>query len=352
MARLDHLNHLLAGLRGEMPAAPDWARVIALANKTLCTPAVSARLMDTGHLPALPSDVRTFLCEILTRNEQRNQRLVGQLDEACAVMNAHGTRPILLKGSAWLASTNPDRRGQRMLADLDLMVPAEHFYATIEQLTAIGYQLEFPALRTEVPAVLWRPQDAGTIDLHTEYGGVATLFYQFRDLACDAAPIRLPGSTALLPSAVACAAILLLHDQLKGRDYLRGRVDLRHLIDVQHLVADFDDFQWQQLDRLFKQPYAHNAMKTQLLTARKMLRMDVPDALVKGVRARLQYWRRLVQIRWPMAALPLTLLSMLDPSYLAARREARRGWAANTREALPRRESLKRLFFRSEPGKI
>ncbi|MCF8707392.1 nucleotidyltransferase family protein [Rhizorhapis sp. SPR117] len=351
MARLNHLNDLLVGLQGDMPATPDWARVIALANKTLCTPALSARLMDAGHLAALPSDVHTFLREILTRNEQRNQRLLDQLDEACAVMNAHGTRPILLKGSAWLASTDPDRRGQRMLADLDIMVPTDHFHTTIEQLSAIGYQLEFPALRPEVPAVLWRPQDAGTIDLHTGYGGGETLFYQFTDLACDASPIHLSGSTALLPSAVACASILLLHDQLKGRDYLRGRIDLRHLIDIQHLVANFDDLQWQQLDRLFRQPYAHNAMKTQLLTARKMLRIDVPDALVAGVRARLQYWRRLVQIRWPMAALPLTLLSMLDPSYLAARREAKQA-PANNGKSLPRRESLKRLFFRSELGKI
>lgn len=352
MARLDDLRDLLVGLRGEMPARPDWARVIALANKTLCTPAIATHLLDGGHLPILPSDVQTFLREILTRNQQRNQRLIGQLDEACTAMNARGTRPVLLKGSAWLASTNLQQQGQRILADLDLMVPVEHFYAAIEQLTDIGYKLEFPALRAEVPAVLWRPQDVGTIDLHTEYGGRSTLFYQFKDLARDAAPISLPGSTALLPSAVACVAILLLHDQLKGRDYLRGRIDLRHLIDIQRLAADFDDLQWQQLDRLFRQPYAHNAMKTQLLTARKMLQMDVPDALVKGACPRLQYWRRLVQICWPMAAPVLTLLAMLDPTYLAARRAAGRGGAANTGEALPRRQSLRRLFFRNELGKI
>lgn len=357
MARLDDLHGLLACLRGEMPATPDWTGIIALANKSLCSSTMSARLIEAGRFSSLPTDVRTFLKEIHIRNEERNRRLLAQLDEAAAVMNAVGVQPILLKGTAWLARAKPQKRAARLLADIDLMVAPEQFFATIEQLCAIGYSLqEAPMLRIDVPVVLSRTQDAATIDLHTEYGGVTTLLYRSDDLMRDATIVDLPDSKVVLPSAVACTAILLLHDQLKGRDYLRGRIDLRHLLDIHDFAEDFWDPEWQELERLFAGAYLRQAMRTQLLTARNLLDMDVPDALVRGIRPRVQYWRRLIQLRWPRAAPALTLLSMLDPAYLAARRAFKRGEAASSDERagrfLPRRSSVERLLIRSELGKI
>lgn len=95
-------------------------------------------------------------------------------------------------------------------------------------------------------------------------------------------------------------------------------------------------------------------MRTQLLTARRLLGMDIPDPLVRGVRPRLQFRRRQLQRRWPALTPMLTLLSLIDPAYMAARRAARR--ASHNGEAagagLPRRNSLFRLFLRNELGKI
>jgi hypothetical protein len=270
-------------------------------------------------------------------------------------MNAAGVAPILLKGTAWLAYARPERRAARMLADIDLMVPSGRFLSMIDQLRGLGYSLETSDLQPGVPAVLSRPQDAATIDLHSEYGSDNTLFYCFDDLATDATAMDLSGGIMLLPSPVACTAILLLHDQLKGRDYLRGRIDLRHLLDIQSFASHFQQADWHALNQLFRSGYARNAMRTQLLTARKLLGMEVPRALTHGLRARLQYGRRLIQLRWPGMAPLLTFLSLLDPSYLLARRAARRmrTEGEQTKAArLPRRESLERLFIRNELGKI
>lgn len=354
VARLDHLHGLLACLRGDMPAAADWSAIIGLANKTLCSPTVSARLSDAGRLAELPADVRIFLAEMERRNAERNERLLSQLDEAAAVMNAREVRPILLKGTAWLAHAPPQERSARMLADIDLMVAVDRFGDVIDQLCSIGYRLEAPVVQAGVPAVLSRPQDAATIDLHCEYGSLSTLFYLFDDLAGNATEVALPGSRVLLPSPVACTAILLLHDQLKGRDYLRGRIDLRHLVDIQSFAADFSEAEWAELNRLFGSAYARSAMRTQLLTARRLLGMAVPPAMTRGVRPWLQYRRRLIQLRWPGMAPLLTLLSLMDPCYLSARRAARRQGRAGPMigMGLPRRDSVERLFLRNELGKI
>ena len=355
VARLDHLQALLRCLRGQVPAHADWPRIIGLANKTLCTPAVSARLREAGLFPELPTDVAIFFGEMEKRNGERNERLMAQLDEAAAIMNAAGVSPILLKGTAWLAHTPPERRAARMLADIDLMVPAGRFMSMIDQLCSIGYRLETSDLEPGVPAVLSRPQDAATIDLHSEYGGINTLFYRFEDLAKDAALLDLEGGIILLPTPVACTAILLLHDQLKGRDYLRGRIDLRHLLDIQSFASEFSKADWDELNRLFRSGYARNAMRTQLLTAARLLGIEVPRTLRRGTRARLQYRRRLLQLRCPSLAPALTFLSLLDPSYLLARRAARRvgkDGLSQGATGLPRRESLQRLFVRNELGKI
>ncbi|HKY83157.1 MAG TPA: nucleotidyltransferase family protein [Sphingobium sp.] len=352
MARRDDLRGLLAYLRGDMPAAPDWTGVIALANKALCSPALAARLIESGQFSLLPTDVRTFLKDIHRRNKERNRRLLAQLDEAAAILNAIDVRPILLKGTAWLAAAEPTRRAARLLADIDLMVAPQHFFAVIDQLARIGYTLDHQALRTDVPVVLSRAQDAATIDLHSEYGSSGTVFYDHHRLTAGGTTVDLPGSRVNLPSSVDSIAILLLHDQLKGRDYLRGRIDLRHLLDIQDFAESFGDEEWRELDRLFANPYARDAMRTQLLTARNLLGIDIPGWLVRGMRARIQYGRRLFQLRWPQTAAALTLLSMLDPAYLSARRAFRRAKAKEAGRFLPRRTSMERLLVRNELGKI
>lgn len=352
----DPLYGLLACLRGELPERADWHNIITLANRTLCSPMIAARLRDSGRFASLTSDVRLFLEEMLARNEERNRRLLLQLDEATATLETIGVRPLLLKGTAWLAGAVPERRGERMLADLDLMIcPSDH-RATIDRLTRLGYRLHAPVLRPDVPVVLWRPEDVATIDLHCEYGGATTMQCRAEELMHDARPVALPHSRPLLPSPIFQVAILLLHDQLKGRDYLRGRIDLRHLLDIQSLAGDFDDRQWDDLEALFTGRYARNAVKTQLLTAHKLLGLNVPRRIIRGTLPALQYRRRMIQARWPMLALPLTLLSLLDPCYL----EARHGWKSRlalpaahpSRRWLPRRASLKRLLFVREPGKV
>lgn len=344
------MHGLLACLLGRAQAVTDWAGVIALANKTLCVPTAAARLMQSGTFSTLPSDVGTFLAEVHRRNEDRNRRLLIQLDEAAAALNAISVLPVALKGTAWLAGAKAEHHGDRLLADLDLMVPPDRFFAVAEQLETIGYRPEVPLERPDIPAVLSRTQDAATIDLHCDYGGAAALFYGYGDLARDAAKVDLSGGIVGVPSPVACIAVLLLHDQLKGRDYLRGRIDLRHLLDIQHFAKACSDEDWDELERLFARPYARNAMRTQLLTARRLLGVEVPDRLVRGARARLQYRRRMLQLRWPAATPMLTLLSTLDPAYLTARRASRRMTA--TTGFLPRRDSMDRLLFRNELGKI
>ena len=359
MNRLDRLQGLLACLDGDLPRQDDWTGIIELANHSLCTPLVASQLEAAGRFPALPSDLRRFLREIHVRNGERNRRLLNQLDEAAALLNSVGVEPVLMKGTAWLAAVKDDQRADRLITDLDLMVPPARFHDAIEQLVGAGYRLDSPLVRPDVPVVLLRPEDAGTIDLHSEYGGATTLRFTHADMVGDASLHRLTSGVAYLPSPVVGMAILLLHDQLKGRDYLRGRIDLRHMLDMRSLAAGFGPVEWERLDRLFPPGYARTAARTQLFTAHRLLGLEVPDYVRRSARAKLQHWRRMVQIRWPASALMLTMLSLLDPQYLIARRRWRlargeklSGGKTGARAWLPRRVSVARLLSWKEVGKV
>lgn len=359
MRRIEAFRSLLACLRGDVPSTDDWTDILALANQTLCSPTVATRLAAADRLAGLPEDVRLFLSAMRERSEQRNRRLRAQLAEAVAALNAAAIRPLLLKGTAWLAGAAEPELGARILADLDLMVAPEARSTAVAQLVGAGYSVSDFDAGGEAAVVLSRFEDAATIDLHSGFEDPA-LNGAHHEIAQAARTLKLGSAEALLPIPTHQIAILVQHDQLKGRDYLRGKIDLRHLLDIELLVGDGTGVDWNRLDRLFATDYARHAFRAQLLAGRELLGIVVPDDACSGARAALQHRRRMVQLRWPVAALPLTLLSLLDPAYLRARRHyksaevSRSGNGARpvNGSGLPRRASLRRLFESRQLGKL
>ena len=114
------LDALIAGLRGHALSTTDWQSVIALANRTLLTPALFSALAHSGEIDRLPDDVREYLGFIHDRNWERNLRLRAQLAEAVAALNRRGIAPLLLKGAVPLFLSPTSRLPARMTSDLDL----------------------------------------------------------------------------------------------------------------------------------------------------------------------------------------------------------------------------------------
>lgn len=114
------LTSLCNCLRGMPPVNVEWTPVIGLANQTLTTPAL-IDFVDKFAL-MLPEDVCTYIRQIHRRNVLRNNRLIAQLEEAVVAMNSLGITPIMLKGASTLATAPEERRGVRLMSDLDIMI--------------------------------------------------------------------------------------------------------------------------------------------------------------------------------------------------------------------------------------
>ncbi|MCK1495201.1 nucleotidyltransferase family protein [Bradyrhizobium sp. 180] len=330
-------------LRGAIPQRPDWLSLIGLANETLTTPAL-IDFVDRFD-QSLPEDVRSYVRDICQRNQIRNDRLTAQITEAVAALNDCGVTPTLLKGAATLATAPRRRRRTKIMADLDLMVEPDQVRTAIEALSDIGYAIDSqtPADSEEWRTDLKRSQDVGMIDLHRSLPGPA-YFYSSSGHVLDHCQLTSigPGS-AYVPTPTYQAFLLTIHDQFQDYDYWVGGIDLRHLLDLRSLTDSPDGIHWDLLASLAPSRLARNALESQLVALAELLGVDVPLSMCSRFIPRLQFKRRLVQARFPIARWPLLAATVLDY------RNYRRGVGAEYRRAsrcgnatwtMPRPETL------------
>lgn len=326
---------LCACLKGRVPASIDWGGVLGLANRTLVTPALAEAL--AAQEAQIPKEAAGMLQVIAERTAARNRLMHEQLTEAVAVLGSRGIRPILLKGAALLARRGP-RCANRLLTDLDLMVPRAQGEEALQVLESIGYRRlgDGPASNGSRQGVdLGRESDVGGIDLHYRLKRTGReCDAQWLEAQCS--PFALGDAIAAMPSRTALVALFVLHDQLQEGDYWRGRIDLRHLVDLAALAGEQGGLDGAALAAFFPPGRARRALAVQLDTLARWLDIRVPiDVGGAGGRKRvaLQNWRRTLQLRRPGAETAFTLASwLIDPPFglfenrgVAARgREARR----------------------------
>ena len=288
------LKALIAGLRGRAVSTTDWQSVIALANRTLLTPALFSALTHSGEIDRLPDDVREYLGFIHDSNRERNVRLRAQLAEAVAALNHRGIVPLLLKGAVPLFLSRASSMPARMTSDLDLGVEAADEAGAQECLGELDY-LPLAGARG-----MARPQDVGVLEVRrTQASGFehATL-------------IERDGLRARIPSPQSRALHWIVHDLLKEGDYWRGRIDLRHLHDLAQM-AESDDVDWTSLRAAMSDQRSRNALDVQLLTLRDLFGVRIPSEHTRRPMVRFQHWRRIFTARHPVIGAPVRLASNL-----------------------------------------
>lgn len=332
-------------LEGKAPNDSDWMAVLELANNTLTTPFLIDLVERPGQ--SVPEDVKAFVREIYRRNALRNERLKAQLEEAVAALNARDVIPVLLKGSAILATAPPERRATRIMADLDILVDPAQADTALRVLADLGYQTHFRAEpgRKKQYSDLKRASDVGMIDLHQEAPGPRYFYLPSGELLSHCKPIPVGSGTAYLPATTLQAFMLIIHDQFQDDDYWVGKVDVRHLVELRDLVRSAEGIDWSRLMSFAPSRLARNAVAKQLLALSELLGVDVPAELRKGFVPRLQFRRLLLQSRFPLARWPLLTVALID--YRNYRRELGAAYQTDARRnamlTLPRAHTLRHL---------
>jgi hypothetical protein len=317
--------------------------MIALASETLTIGRLADVVLADGSF-APPEDVRQLLVDVRRRAQKRNDLLISQFRELLGPLNEIGIRPIVMKGMARLLSTQVEE--SRLLSDIDLLVPADRRNECVGVLADLKYKVVFGANDANVPPVLARTQDVGTVDLHT-WLKPPDLELGYDDIAPHCREVWFREGIALLPDATAQLVLTILHDQMNDRDYWRGFIDVRHLIDIGCFVRDGVD--WRLASSFFERGTRKRAFELQLRTARHFLSIDIPQEYRQGGWASLQLLRRRLQWRFPRTRPLLTLLTIAAdpprPSTSVGRRQPQRRFDKV-------KERLERYIWRMHPGKL
>lgn len=317
-------TQLIGFLSGREVAAPDWPKLVQAAGETLTIGLLAERALGGGW--TLPNAIHDLLTEVRDRARQRNARILDQFAELLEPLNAIGVEPMPMKGLARLLCSRTNEC--RLLADVDIMVPAGRRDDCVSVMRSLGYAAA-GIEDDRAPVVLTRSRDVASVDLHTQLNPFY-LRLGYDELARLSAPRNAAGGTALVPSPTCEALMLIAHDQLHDADYWRGLVDVRHLFDLHELATDGID--WPKLSAVFPEGSCRRALEVGLRTVCSFTGAEIPKAYRGGRWAKLQVGRRRLQARVPALQPLLTLLTIAaDPPPISRSDEKRAGWRGTLR---------------------
>jgi hypothetical protein len=280
----------------------DWHAVLSLANGSLLAPSMLVALRRSLEPRRVPPEVRRYLTLLYRLNRRRNRVVRRQAVELIEALNEAGIEPILLKGVLCLFDDYPMDPAQRMMADIDVVVPAGQLQAAVAALHRIGYVLRdhYPDghhafgefARTGAPAA---------VDLHTElidqdYVLPAEEVQRdaFRTVLCE-------GAVCFLPSPTHRIFHHLLHAQIHHRGaFYRGLIDLRQLHEFAMLAADSrHPVNWQLIEDRMRRFRLAVPLHSYTHAARVVFGVHWPFAAAPPWRARLHVLRGWLVLLFP-----------------------------------------------------
>ncbi|MCM8621126.1 MAG: nucleotidyltransferase family protein [Candidatus Accumulibacter sp.] len=220
----------------------EWEHVLRLSSRHLVSPQLRWALREQGLFHSVPTEVAEYLEAVYTLNLERNSECENQLCEIVVALGKIGVQPVFLKGAAAILGGFYPTSGERMITDLDVLVPAEKLSEILDELACVGYRPidnyvdvarsgVWQDFRHHYPP-LFKPGFTTTIELHVQpvelpYVRLLSSEEVFR----DARRVRWRGLLCSIPSPTHFITQNAIHAFLVDtRDNLR-QVSLRQLFE-------------------------------------------------------------------------------------------------------------------------
>lgn len=241
------LARCLSGALGQTLAPSDlpateseWQKVLRRSSAHLVTPALRWAFRKQGLTSQLPTDVLEFLDAVYALNLEANRQYERQLADLICSLNSIGVRPLLLKGAAALVGGLYPTPGDRMIGDIDILIPASTLPPVLDKVTAAGYR----ATKEEFNhgghhyAPIASPDWPAAVELHV-HPVVAPLrkLLASSELFRDATPLSWCGGECFLASPSHFIVHNVTHaflQDFKGADQIARPLSQRQLFEFVH----------------------------------------------------------------------------------------------------------------------
>jgi hypothetical protein len=214
----------------------DWNNFIWICSDHLILPLIYLKLKAHDLLGYLPELLARHLEDIYTLNRNRNEQIILQVKQITATLNSAGISPIYLKGTGNLIDGIYTDIGERIIGDIDFLVPEADFLTAAKLFKDKGYQIcrpnNEPFDRIKHYPRLWKEDVAADIEVHrlpvifkyTKHFS-ADLVQQFKKTISG-----FPGCYVL--SDEHKVILNFMHSQLTNAGHALGIVSLRDIYDL------------------------------------------------------------------------------------------------------------------------
>jgi hypothetical protein len=117
----------------------DWQQFVALCSNHLILPAIYLKFKSHGIIEYLPDELSEHLLAIYQLNVKRNSRILKQVNEIASALNKNNIYPVFLKGTGNLLDGLYSDIGERILGDIDFLVPENDYLLSAELMKNEGY---------------------------------------------------------------------------------------------------------------------------------------------------------------------------------------------------------------------
>ena len=148
----------------------DWDAVVQLSTAHYVFPALYCNLKKVNFLGYVPKELLAFMKHLTQLNRERNQQIIIQAKEINSLLRKNNITPIFLKGTGNLLEGLYEDIAERMVGDIDLIVPKIDFFRTINVLKTNGYyeiENKLPEFHRHYPSMVKR-NNIAAIEIHKE----------------------------------------------------------------------------------------------------------------------------------------------------------------------------------------
>lgn len=117
----------------------NWNSFIAMASNHLVLQTLFVKLQNHDLLKYLPKKIKEHLAYIHQLNYERNTCILSQVKEINTLLNQNGIIPLYLKGVGNILDGLYDSIGERIMHDIDILVPDNQWEETANLLRMDGY---------------------------------------------------------------------------------------------------------------------------------------------------------------------------------------------------------------------
>jgi hypothetical protein len=218
----------------------DWTRFVAMCDSNYVLPAIYLKFKTHHILDFLPQELSKHLLEIYELNCERNKAIIEQIKSITAILSKQDIFPIFLKGAGNLVDDVYGDIGERLMIDIDFLVPEEDFLKSAEILINNGY-LRYREI--EILEVwkwnhyppLYHPDYPAPIEIHRIPTHHKRSWFNPEIINTEKNTVSaLPG--CFVPSFRHRIIHNFIHSQLSHKGYLFGNVLMRDIYEL-HLLS-------------------------------------------------------------------------------------------------------------------